>query len=171
MVIPASVRTCLSRKKGSASLLILRVLRLLSDYKTSSFGINYGFLIKELNLLARSVVILDKANTVRYIQIVNELTTAPDYQDALTQLEEIAKTVPQAAKNGAPLHCVPCEGKVAPLMKDKIDTLLSRVHDWQLVDGNKIEKAFKFKDFNEAKYLLDLRGLLPKSKAIIRILR
>ena len=142
----------------------IKGVTLLSDYKTSSFGINYGFLIKELNLLARSVVILDRANTVRYIQIVNELTTAPDYQDALSQLEEIAKTAPEAAKNGAPLRCVPCEGKVTPLMKDKIDTLLSRVHDWQLVDGKKIEKVFKFKDFSEAKYFLDLLGIIAEEQ-------
>ena len=58
----------------------IKGVTLLSDYKTSSFGINYGFLIKELNLLARSVVILDNANTVRYIQIVNELTTAPIFR-------------------------------------------------------------------------------------------
>ena len=33
---------------------------ILSDYKFSSFGINYGLLIRELNLLARSVLIVDK---------------------------------------------------------------------------------------------------------------
>ncbi len=32
----------------------------LSDYRSSSFGINYGVLIKEMNLLARGVFILDK---------------------------------------------------------------------------------------------------------------
>lgn len=45
----------------------------LSDYKFSSFGINYGLLIKELNLLARAVIILDKNDVIRYIQIVDEL--------------------------------------------------------------------------------------------------
>jgi thiol peroxidase len=54
-----------------------------SDYKTSSFGINYGLLIKELNLLARSVVIVDKNDYLRYLQIVDELTTPPDYEDVL----------------------------------------------------------------------------------------
>ena len=137
---------------------------LLSDYKTSSFGVNYGFLIKELNLLARTVVILDKVNTVRYIQIVNELTIAPDYQDVLRKLEEVTKTAPEAAKNGILSHCIPCEGKVAPLMKDKIDSLLSTVHNWQLVDGKKIEKVFKFKDFSEAKYFLDLLGIIAEEQ-------
>ena len=55
----------------------------LSDYKTSSFGINYGLLIKELNLLARSVHIIDKNDVLRYSRIVPELTAPPDYEDAL----------------------------------------------------------------------------------------
>ena len=41
---------------------------LLSDYKYSSFGINYGLLIKELNLLARSALIIDRNNVLRYLQ-------------------------------------------------------------------------------------------------------
>ena len=31
----------------------------LSDYRFSSFGLNYGFLIKELNLLARGTIIIE----------------------------------------------------------------------------------------------------------------
>ncbi len=61
----------------------------LSDYKYSSFGINYGLLIKELNLLARTVLIIDKNDVIRYIQIVEELTNQPDYEDVFKHLEEI----------------------------------------------------------------------------------
>ena len=63
----------------------------LSDYKYSSFGKNYGLLIKELNLLARAVIILDKNDIVRYIQIVKELTNQPDYEDVFKHLKEIVK--------------------------------------------------------------------------------
>lgn len=59
----------------------------LSDYMTSSFGMNYGLLIKELNLLARSVQIIGKDDIVRYRQIVGELTTPPDYDEALKALK------------------------------------------------------------------------------------
>ncbi|HLD35650.1 MAG TPA: thiol peroxidase [Planctomycetota bacterium] len=60
-----------------------------SDYRYASFGWNYGLLIKELRLLARSVIILDKNNVVRYIQIVSNTGTPPDYDSALTKLAEI----------------------------------------------------------------------------------
>ncbi len=66
-------------------------VHVLSDYKTSSFGINYGLLIKELNLLARSVLILDKDNNIRYFQLVDEATNPPDYEDTVRNLEEIVK--------------------------------------------------------------------------------
>jgi len=51
----------------------------LSDYQERSFAAAYGVLIKELKLLARAVFIIDAADTVRYIQIVPEVTSEPDY--------------------------------------------------------------------------------------------
>jgi len=61
----------------------------LSDYKTSSFGMSYGLLINELNLLARSVQIIGKDDIVRYRQIVPELTSPPDYDGALEALKGV----------------------------------------------------------------------------------
>ncbi|MDZ7760334.1 MAG: thiol peroxidase [Desulfovermiculus sp.] len=55
-----------------------------SDYQEASFGQNYGVLIKDLRLLARAVFVLDQARTVRYIQLVSEVTEEPDY-DAVLQ--------------------------------------------------------------------------------------
>jgi thioredoxin-dependent peroxiredoxin len=63
----------------------------LSDYKTSSFGSNYGLLIEGLYLLARAVLIIDKNDIVRYFQVVPELTTPPDYDGALKALEGVMK--------------------------------------------------------------------------------
>ena len=51
----------------------------LSDYRERSFGLGYGVLIKELLLLTRAVFVVDAANTIRYIQIVPEVTGEPDY--------------------------------------------------------------------------------------------
>lgn len=62
-------------------------ISVLSDYRYSSFGMKYGLLIKELNLLARSVIIADKNNIIRYIQIVDELTTPPDYEDVIKNMQ------------------------------------------------------------------------------------
>jgi thiol peroxidase len=41
-----------------------------SDHKDASFGDSFGVLIKELRLLARSIFIIDRNDTIRYIEIV-----------------------------------------------------------------------------------------------------
>jgi thiol peroxidase len=51
----------------------------LSDYRDRSFGQNYGVLIKELLLLARAIFVIDAQDVIRYIQIVPEVTSEPDY--------------------------------------------------------------------------------------------
>jgi len=51
----------------------------LSDYRERSFGSAYGVLIKELLLLGRAVFVVDAENMIRYIQIVPEVTSEPDY--------------------------------------------------------------------------------------------
>jgi len=61
----------------------------LSDHKTAEFGSAYGLLIKELRLLARAIFILDTEGTIRYKQIVKEVTDEPDYQQVLDALKEI----------------------------------------------------------------------------------
>jgi thiol peroxidase len=127
----------------------------LSDYATSSFGINYGLLIKELNLLARSVLIVDKADTIRYIQLVEELTTAPKYDDVIKNLESVAKNPTMALKETIPMHCVPCQAGTPPLPKEKIEKLIAQYRGWQLVDDKKLVKELKCKDFLEAKSALD----------------
>jgi len=58
-----------------------------SDYKYSSFGLNYGVLIKELKLLARTVIIVDKNNVVGYIQISEEITESLNYDDVMKILK------------------------------------------------------------------------------------
>lgn len=51
----------------------------LSDYRDRSFGTAYGVLIKELMLLSRTIFIVDADNIIRYIQVVPEVTSEPDY--------------------------------------------------------------------------------------------
>jgi len=136
----------------------------LSDYKYSSFGINYGLLIKELNLLARAVLILDKNDVIRYIQIVEELTASPDYEAVLSNLSEVIQSPERPIKEGSPSHCKPCEGGVAALPKDKVEKLLAQYRGWQLIDDKKIIKEFKFKDFPEAKYFLDLVSVIAEEQ-------
>lgn len=61
----------------------------LSDYKEREFGNKYGYLIKELALLARGTVVVDKTGTVRLVEIVPEITTEPDYDATLKLLNEL----------------------------------------------------------------------------------
>jgi len=60
-----------------------------SDHRDASFGNAYGVLIKELRLLARSIFIIDKNEVIRYIEIVPELTSHPDYDKALSALKKL----------------------------------------------------------------------------------
>lgn len=137
---------------------------LASDYKSSSFGINYGLLIKELNLLARTVLILDKNNVLRYLQIVEELTSSPDFQDALKHLEEVVNNPIVSLKEDFPSKCKPCEGGIAPLPKEKVDKLLAKYRGWEIIEDKKLVKMFKHKDFVEAKYFLDLISLIAEEQ-------
>jgi thiol peroxidase len=136
----------------------------LSDYKFSSFGINYGLLIKELNLLARAVMILDKNNVLRYFRIVEELTQAPDYLGALKNLTEVIKSPVPSIKEELPEKCKPCEGGVLPLPKDTIEKLMAKYRGWELEEDKKLIKKFKFEDFTEAKYFLDLVSIIAEEQ-------
>ncbi|MCP4481605.1 MAG: thiol peroxidase [bacterium] len=64
-------------------------MTLLSDYQKSSFGTNYGLLIQENLLLARAILIVDKNNVVKYLQIVPVLETEPDYDAAFEALGKL----------------------------------------------------------------------------------
>lgn len=135
----------------------ITAVKTFSDYRYASFGINYGLFVKELGLLARSVVIVDTQEIVRYVQIVPELTHQPDYADALKALQQVLDTpagpVPADERSG---HCVPCEGAVAALAQEKVRQLLAEYRGWEVVDGARIRKEFRFKDFSDAKFFLDL---------------
>ncbi len=61
----------------------------LSDYLHTDFGIKYGFLIEELRLLARGIIIIDKDDVIRYVEYVPEIASHPDYDKAFKKLEKI----------------------------------------------------------------------------------
>ena len=58
----------------------------LSDHREASFGKAYGLLIDGQRLLMRSVIVMDRDDTIRYMEIVKELTDHPDYDAALTSI-------------------------------------------------------------------------------------
>lgn len=134
-----------------------------SDYKFSSFGINYGLLIKELNLLARAVFIIDKTNIIRYIQVVPEITNQLDYEDVFAKLDQVLKN-PSQIPEGLPAKCMPCEVGGPSLSKEKIDASIAQHQGWELIDDKKIRKEFKFKDFIETKYFCDLVAIIAQEQ-------
>jgi thiol peroxidase len=64
----------------------------LSDAHDHSFGKNYGVLIQGLPipLLARAVIVVGSDDTVKYVQIVPEIVTEPNYEPALAALKAAA---------------------------------------------------------------------------------
>ncbi len=61
----------------------------LSDHKHLDFSTKYGFLMEELRLIARGVVVIDKDNVVRYVEYVPEGTHEPDYESAVEAAQEL----------------------------------------------------------------------------------
>jgi thiol peroxidase len=61
----------------------------LSDHKNLDFSTKYGFLIEELRLIARGVVVIDKDNVVRYVEYVPEGTNEPDYDRAIEAAQKL----------------------------------------------------------------------------------
>jgi thiol peroxidase len=67
----------------------VQAVRTLSDHRDCEFGLSYGLLIKELRLLGRAVLVLDEQGTVRYVQLVPEITNEPDYDAVLEAVAEL----------------------------------------------------------------------------------
>jgi thioredoxin-dependent peroxiredoxin len=61
----------------------------LSDYREATFGKAYGVLIKDLRLLARAVFILDKQGILRYVELVKEVASEPNYDAALNAANKL----------------------------------------------------------------------------------
>lgn len=64
-------------------------LEMVSDYKEREFGDKYGFLIDELKLLARGVVLVDKEGTVQYVEYVPEVTNEVNFDAALEKIKDL----------------------------------------------------------------------------------
>ncbi|HPD98578.1 MAG TPA: thiol peroxidase [Synergistales bacterium] len=64
-------------------------VRVLSDHRDASFGKGWGILISELRLLARAVFVVDRDNILRYVEIVPEVTSPPDYDSAMEALKSL----------------------------------------------------------------------------------
>ncbi len=66
-------------------------IQVVSDHKYLDFGMKYGFVIEELRLLARGIVIVDSEKKIRYVEYVKELTNQPDYDKALEVVKRLVE--------------------------------------------------------------------------------
>ncbi|WP_262428200.1 thiol peroxidase [Paratissierella segnis] len=88
VILTISVDLPYAQKRFCSSNNIDKVITL-SDHKDLSFGLNYGFVIEELRLLSRGIIVLDKDNTVRYVEYVKEVSNHPDYDKALEETRKL----------------------------------------------------------------------------------
>ena len=64
-------------------------VKLYSDYNDRAFGKAFGVMIEELGLLARAIFIVDEKDVVRYVQVVDEVTSEPNYDEVLATLKTL----------------------------------------------------------------------------------
>ena len=65
----------------------IKKVKTFSDHKEMNFAQAYGVLIKELRLLSRAIFVIDKQDTIRYVEYVKEQSSQPDYSSALAALK------------------------------------------------------------------------------------
>lgn len=82
-MITVSMDTTDVQNKFSSEAKIENV-QFLSDKSKGEFGNNTGLLLStdRFNLLARAIIVVDGDNTVRYVQVMDEITTMPDMNKA-----------------------------------------------------------------------------------------
>ena len=80
-LVTVSVDTPFAQKRFAQEANIANVT-FLSDYRDAEFGKTYGLYLKGPHILARTVMVVDANNTVRYIQVTPELTQLPDLDEA-----------------------------------------------------------------------------------------
>jgi len=80
-LVTVSLDTPFAQKRFAGDARITNVT-FLSDNRAAEFGMAYGLLLKGPHILARTVMVVDAQNTVRYLQITPELTQLPNLDEA-----------------------------------------------------------------------------------------
>jgi thiol peroxidase len=80
-LITVSVDTPFAQKRFAQEAKIENVT-FLSDYRGGEFGKTYGLFLNDPHILARAIIVVDKNNIVRHLQITPELTHLPNMDEA-----------------------------------------------------------------------------------------
>lgn len=70
----------------------VEAVQVLSDHMDMSFGQAYGTHIKEWRLEQRAMIVIDKDDTVRYVEYVPEIAQFPDYDGALDAVKALKES-------------------------------------------------------------------------------
>jgi thiol peroxidase len=87
--ITVSVDTPFTQKRFAKEAKISNVT-FLSDYRGGDFGRAHGLFVPDIHVLARSVMVVDADNVVRYLQIVPEIASLPDMEAAFQAARQVA---------------------------------------------------------------------------------
>ncbi|MSO20804.1 MAG: thiol peroxidase [Acidobacteria bacterium] len=88
-ILTVSVDLPMAQKRWCGAAGVDKV-RTLSDYRDRNFGTAYGVLIQEILLEARTVFVLDKDDTVRYVEYVKEVSEQVNFDAALDAAKKLA---------------------------------------------------------------------------------
>ena len=70
-------------------------VKTLSDSVWRDFGQKYGLYIKDMGLLSRAIFVLNKEHKIVYKQLVPNLATEPNYEEAIKHLEQLTNQTAQ----------------------------------------------------------------------------
>jgi thioredoxin-dependent peroxiredoxin len=90
-LITVSVDTPFAQKRFSQEAKIDNIT-FLSDYRGGEFGKTHGLFLNGPHLLARAVMVVDKNNIIRHLQITPELTHLPDMEEAFRVARSLITT-------------------------------------------------------------------------------
>lgn len=60
--------------------------------------------------------------------------------------------------------CVPCEGNVKAFSPEQIRIYTSQIPEWKVIDNQKLQREFRFKDFAEALAFINKVGEIAEEE-------
>lgn len=88
VIIPISTDLPYTQANWCGAAGIERVM-MVSDHQDTSFGLNYGCLVKERRILRRAIFVVDQQDTICYAAYMPTLGDEPDYKEVIA----VAKNV------------------------------------------------------------------------------
>lgn len=90
-LITVSIDTPFAQKRFAEEAKI-RNVTFLSDYRGADFGKAHGLFLRDPHILARTVMVVDTQNVIRYLQITPELAQLPDLDEAFKFARSLVTT-------------------------------------------------------------------------------